>query len=125
MKAVPAGDAKSKKPAQKAKLRWVIIAVLSVVFIAGAALVALRYYPRWSEKRLVARGRELLNEKKYTEASLTAQRALQFNRRSIGATQLLIDLGEVLHTSDVIEARQHMLELQPQGLDNRLRLAEI
>src|SRR5205085_3950863 len=118
-------DPKGRRQPPGTKLRWLILGVLIVATVGGAAMVALRYYPQWSEKRLVARGRELINQKKYSEASLTAQRALQVNRRSIGATQLLIDLGETLHTSDVIPARQRLLELQPQLLDNRLRLAEI
>jgi tetratricopeptide (TPR) repeat protein len=122
---VDAADAKVRKQSSKLNFRWLAIGILVVAFLTGGAFLGLRYYPQWREDKLVTRGRELISQKKYAEASLTAQRALQVNGRSVGATQLLIDLGETLHTSDVIPARQRLLELRPELLDNRLRLAEI
>jgi tetratricopeptide (TPR) repeat protein len=77
-------DAKAINKPARVNLRWLVIGLLVLLVLGACAFVVLRYYPQWSEKRLVARGRELLNQKKYAEAEILLLRALQIRERTIG-----------------------------------------
>ncbi len=102
-------------------------ALLLLAVLAGAGWGAYEFGKSWyldfREKKLVETAENNIASENFSEAALSAKRALQLNNRSVPATQSMAYLAETLETPDAILWRSRVLELSPEDPANRTALA--
>lgn len=99
------------------------ILALLVVSGWGAYNLGIKWYLQFRESNLVEISEKKIQEGNYSEAALSAKRALQLNNRSVPATQSMAYLAETLSTPDAILWRSRALELDPENPINQQALA--
>lgn len=99
-----------------------LIAVLSVCAL-GAYKFAKSWYLNFREVKLVENASENINKENFSEAALSAKRALQLNNQSIPATQSMAFLAEKLNVPDAILWRTRVTELSPNDPASQSALA--
>lgn len=91
------------------------ILTLLILSVWGAYNLSLKWYLKFRESSLVEISEKKIEEGNYSEAALSAKRALQLNSRSVPATQSMAYLAETLSTPDAILWRSRALELDPEN----------
>lgn len=99
------------------------ILALLLVSAWGAYNLGIKWYLQFRESNLVQISEKNIEEGNYSEAALSAKRALQLNSRSVPATQSMAYLAETLSTPDAILWRSRALELDPENPVNSQALA--
>ena len=75
------------------------------------------------ERRAVEHAQAFLIRSNYPAASFSARRALLINSNSVGACQIMAELGERFHLPQALAWRQRVATLQPESDSNQLALA--
>lgn len=105
------------------------LALLILIIIVGSALcfVALNYgtrvYHNWREARLLRSASEMLAHNDFDGATHAAQQALELNRDSLPAFQILAEASEKQSKIETVAWRSQIARLQPNRLDSLLNLA--
>lgn len=112
---------------QKFAPRQLAILVGAVVLACALILVGLNYgtkaYHDWRESRLVKRAGEVLAHDQFDDATHLAQQALDLNRDSLPAYQILAEATEKQNKIETVAWRAQIARLQPNRLDSHLNLA--
>jgi predicted Zn-dependent protease len=101
--------------------------VLAVIAGFALGLLVLSIGPKfvnaWRESRLLREAETSLKQGNFNGASATAQQALQINRSSIAAYQVLAEATEKQNRAETVVWRAQIARLQPRDIDSQLNLA--
>ena len=104
--------------------RRALLISAGVVLVAAAAFGAYRYYPKWTEDRMVRRARAYVAGNDYDSASIALQRVLQRNPGNVEAAALMAKMADSVKAPQALAWRKRVAELNPGDLDRQLDLAE-
>ena len=103
------------------KRGFILIGVLALIVMGG--WFGRPIYRGWKEQRSMKQAQAFFASKDYRNATLAARQALAANAGSIEACRLMADIAETLRSTEALNWRQRVVNLQPQNFTNRLRLA--
>jgi Tfp pilus assembly protein PilF len=111
------------------KARPVRGGLIVLAVIAGFALGLLvlsigpRFVNAWRESRLLRQAETNLKQGNFNAANDTARRALQIDRDSLAAYQILAEATEKQNRAETVVWRAQIARLQPRDIDSQLNLA--
>ena len=105
------------------KKLFIAFICLAVLFVAGFG--SYRGYKIWKQKHLVTQAREYIAKGDGPNALLCLRGALQANSRNVEACRLMAGIAEVARSSQAVDWRSKLVELEPHSLSNRVDLASI
>jgi Tfp pilus assembly protein PilF len=117
------------KTASVGKARPVRGGLIVLAVIAGFALGLLvlsigpRFVNAWRESRLLRQAETNLKQGNFNAANDTARRALQIDRDSLAAYQILAEATEKQNRAETVVWRAQIARLQPRDIDSQLNLA--
>ena len=101
--------------------------VLAVIAGFALGLLVLSIGPRfvnaWRESRLLRQAETNLKQGNFNAANDTARRALQIDRDSLAAYQILAEATEKQNRAETVVWRAQIARLQPRDIDSQLNLA--
>ena len=116
------------KTASVGKARPVRGGLIVLAVIAGFALGLLvlsigpRFVNAWRESRLLRQAETNLKQGNFNAANDTARRALQIDRDSLAAYQILAEATEKQNRAETVVWRAQIARLQPRDIDSQLNL---
>jgi len=102
----------------------IIIAAVVVVLVGALGAAGWWQYKEVRHRRIIARGRSLLEKKDYEQAELSIFRVLQMNPRDLEANRMMVELTEATGAVQDLHWRHMLVQLEPNVLENHLDLAE-
>lgn len=112
---------------QKFAPRQLALLIGGVVVAAALVFIALNYgaktYHDWRESQLIKRAGEMLKQDQFDGATRLAQQALDLNRDSVPAYQILAEATENQNKIETVAWRTQIARLQPNKLESHLNLA--
>jgi predicted Zn-dependent protease len=101
--------------------------VLAVIAGFALGLLVLSIGPKfvnaWRESRLLRQAETNLKQENFNEANDAARQALQINRDSLAAYQVLAEATEKQNRAETVIWRAQIARLQPRDIDSQLNLA--
>ncbi len=102
---------------ERGLVRIFLVLLGSIVLLSTAGYGAVRMFHRWQERRLLAEANALVNEGNFKRASFDAQRVLEINPASAGATRVLAEVSERSGFRGAIDFRRRAAELSHDAAD--------
>jgi cytochrome c-type biogenesis protein CcmH/NrfG len=105
-------------------MRKVIIVLSACIVVLLAGYTAYRGYQIWKQSHGLAMAKEFLAKGDTRSAMLSLQQVLHTNPRNLDASRLVANLDEAARSPGTLVWRQHVLELDPKSINDRLALVQ-
>jgi len=104
-------------------MKKLFIGIVGLCVVAVLGFAGYRGYTILTQMRLLRTAHESLEKGNLQGALLSLRNVLELNPHNLEACRLMGDVDELMHSEQVIEWRQRVVELEPESVTNRLVLA--
>ena len=108
----------------RANMKTLYLALGILVAVAIGAWLSRPAYKHWKQGRCVKQAHGFIARDDYRNAALAARQALTLNPANLEATRIMAEVVDKTRSPGAIAWRQRLVELEPESVTNRLRLAE-